>query len=851
MTMRPFCAAAFLLAALTHPAARAAPDAAPVMVRVVDADGGAPLTQFTYSWWTEAPGQASERPHEGVATNGEFAAPAAARCELNVRIEGPDLLGGYGRNQATFLVTEQARAFTFKAVRGRRVRGRVLAADSGEPVAGAEVRPMVFMPPLFVPDRDRVAATGPDGRFDLAGVDPGLGIGVAHPEFADWESAFAFKATTNADGSLETEVKLQRGAVAEGVVVDRAGHPLGGVEVESDHGKRATTDAAGAFRLAGLAIGRDARSSDATITFRLPGHLDHRLEHFAPGRGALRIVLEPQPALAGRVLRSDGQPVRKFRVWAGPGEEPAPFQCRESRAGSDGRFEANLEERAATNWLGIAAPGFAPWYAALPPSAAGGITCRLAVGTTVRLALASNVVDRAKVRAQLRLHRQGPRPMFNEDDPSQQQLLATFQAAPDAEGGLRFDHVPPGRYRLTLRGPGITPVGQDINVGGAPLDLGVVAPRGTGGIVGRIHPSKAQPVDAAYARGEIYYAGVGLNPHDDDPPIAFTADADGRFRVDRVPAGEVRVTLPYMATADIIDSVARCARVVAGRTTEVVFFGPSGSRDLRIQLKLGDGTPAAVAAGTGAAVKPAVANVTDRKPMFLVELSPPEDQSGSWDGGDWQELSAAGTLVLHDVSPSAYRLRLYDWHGSIGLRRLLVETNIAVEAGAAALSIPLGAGCIAGALSGTGDAVSFVHVFAVPHTAPPGVRETWSDDAGRFCLRYLSPGTYRLRAHDHDGGWADLGEVDVGAGIARCAGQPMQKGGELRVDAEAAAGGTVVAIDPEGRLIEADRRSDGPGSVFRNLWPGRWTVARGEGRGALTNVLIEAGATVRVAGPSR
>ncbi|MCP5522456.1 MAG: carboxypeptidase regulatory-like domain-containing protein [Verrucomicrobiales bacterium] len=816
---------------------------APVTVRVVDELGGGVITNFSYTWWFAAPG-ASSTAHEGTASNGQFVVLAPERCELNCRISAPDLVAGHGQNRGSFVVNKTNREFVLQANRGVRVRGTVVEAATGIPIAGAEVSPIIFRPPLFAPDRSRSAITDAEGRFELGGVEASLGVGVLHPRFQEEEHGFNLdQAKVNTDGSLEVRIKLGRGTTLEGVVTDSTGNSLAGATVETGEGKEATTDSNGRFHFEGL-----PSQGPSMLIVRKSGFVERWLFNNPAKNGRIEIVLETRPELKGRVIDPEGRRVTNFTVWAGPEAEPGEYSCSRTNGGPEGVFRLSIEEQSETNWIGVAAPGFAPWFGHVGlTDLQREVLCPLEPGTEVRLRAIREGPPSAGLHAKLRLLRTTPPSMVNPDDPSMQQLLATSEAQADARGVMHFEHLRPGRYRLAIRGAGISPLGMDVTVGNTPLDLGNIRLQGTGTIAGRIYPSEESHVPPAYARGEIYHVGAGLND-DDDRELTFTADAEGRFQVGNVPVGEVQVHLPYWASADILDAIVRHARVVDGRATEVTFFEPEQRQDLRIRFRIGDGSPGEFDSGSGREVNPPVDNVTTRSPMFWCMLHPLGTEPISWDPGDWEEMDAEHTLVLHDVKPGAYHLQVLDWHGSTGLQATLLETNVEMQTGPQNLQLQLGAGSIGGTVEGPEEDVRFVHILAANTATPRLVRETWSDSRGHFCLRFLEAGSYAVFAHDHESGWCDLGMVSVSNKLARCSSGRLQHGGSLEVEL-ADATKPVVARDEGGRRLEPDWRSTAPRLFFHHLWPGRWTIESAEDHRSLTNVVLRTDTTTHIALP--
>jgi hypothetical protein len=495
---------------------------------------------------------------------------AQEQCELNFRIAASGLLAGYGKNSGSFEVNGTNREFVFKAWRGMHVRGTVVAADTGKPITGADVGPIIFCPPLFVTDRERLVKTDANGRFELTGVDRRLGIGAAHLAYVENTVGFNLQdeATTNSDGSISVVLKLERGKKVDGVVKDDRGKLLGGVEVETGDGKKTLTDSRGEFHFEGIEPRREFM-----LILKKDGFVEKWIYESKVKRGNLKITMERQSELKGRVVGPDGQIVTNFTAWAGPGQEPS-FSCNETNAHPDGTFRLLIQERSKTNWIGIRAPECAPWFGNVMLSdLKKEIVFHLEPGVDVNLSLVLAAEKRAGLRGQLQLIRMTPKEMVNPDDPSQQQSIATCEALLDAAGAMHFHHVAAGRYLLTLRGPAVSPLSMKVVVAKTSVGLGVLKLRGTGTIVGQIFSPEKSQVKPAYARGEIYFQ-IGGEAESNREMIPFTADANGKFRVENVPVGNVSVHLPFMATADIRDAVVREASVVEDKTTEVKFFEP-------------------------------------------------------------------------------------------------------------------------------------------------------------------------------------------------------------------------------------------------------------------------------------
>ena len=159
-------------------------------------------------------------------------------------------------------------------------------------------------------------------------------------------------------------------------------------------------------------------------------------------------------------------------------------------------------------------------------------------------------------------------------------------------------------------------------------------------------------------------------------------------------------------------------------------FDPAGSRPLTVVLRIGDGFKAQYESGSGVGamrendnVTALAPNVPPPPPMplpyggppFRVDLIPRSRQPLSFVDSSRVDLDAKGQVVLSDVSPGTYRLRVID-----GLNGgALFEREITVPTDALPMRVSLGAGSIKGRFLGAGD-IAGGEVIAV---APGGQGE--------------------------------------------------------------------------------------------------------------------------------
>jgi RNA polymerase sigma-70 factor (ECF subfamily) len=199
------------------------------------------------------------------------------------------------------------------------VRGRVVDADTGEPIAGAALR-------LEFPSTIVVARTAADGAFRVRPHQAGkqadsVRLGVVAAGYAQAEVRVA--GSIDPDASLPpVEIKLRREATAVGRIVLRDGSPLADAVVfafvedatASHPDRAATTDADGAFRIFGLDRSfrhalqiRHDECEELSIPFPSDELASNEIDFgtVSVGRGAI---------LAGRVVDASDAPIPEAYV---------------------------------------------------------------------------------------------------------------------------------------------------------------------------------------------------------------------------------------------------------------------------------------------------------------------------------------------------------------------------------------------------------------------------------------------------------------------------------------------------------------------------------------------------------
>ncbi|HEY0094333.1 MAG TPA: carboxypeptidase regulatory-like domain-containing protein, partial [Archangium sp.] len=215
----------------------------------------------------------------------------------------------------------------------------VTVMGEGRRLEGADVVLWVDNENIFRSD----TSSGPEGLVPMRGLPPGTYSMVAtHRDYLPSER----QKVVVADGQTQrVTVTLEPGAVIRGEVVDTRGAPVAeaSVSVLPRMAEPAVTDAQGRFEVRALKPGRpylvEARHSKYDQRERVQG---------SAGGEPVRVVMEERAVFSGRVVSSDGEPVRRFRL------------DEHDVSSADGRFEVALQTAGDRVIVSVEAPGFEP-----------------------------------------------------------------------------------------------------------------------------------------------------------------------------------------------------------------------------------------------------------------------------------------------------------------------------------------------------------------------------------------------------------------------------------------------------------------------------------------------------------
>ena len=821
----------------------------PVTLAVVDVSSREPIEEFRY-WYRISNELATfdpllVRPLQARNENGEIVLDAPVTCEIEILVESDDLLGGYGSWKQLQLTAEnEQRRFEVEVRKGVTCEGAVVAADTGRPIVGARVSPIVFSPPLFSPDKDRSIATDANGRFSLRGVEPKLGINVWHDESLEFNpNGLQYYGKMTEPGVISGTIRLNSGERLKGIVRDPQGHPLAEVSVEDGAGKQVFTDENGVFELASPS--KWGAETTYSIHFKKEGYLRQGLEPESADPVGFSVVLQPLPTVVGQVLDSQQRPVDDFRVAVGATPEPDDWACTsQDFVNAQGKFSVPVNSdldygETGKVWVGIQSDGFAMWESVVDLADLSTLLMvRLSPGHVVRGAVTTVGPEQSEVTAML-LPIRSTKGSYNVET-SYRQELGRMKTSVDADGAFQFDHVAPGPYVLSVFGPTLSPASTEIIVADD-IDAGQFQLRGRGELRGVVFkdfvPDEADPMSAdrppwPFAEGEIHFrdnsgrADEYAFPH--LKPLKFKADAEGRFIVKGVPVGEVTATIPYMVSADIQDAHVRSAIIAEERTTEVRFFDMSARWRVDCQLTVGDGSPQHFLSGSGIGAKRQVDRVTSDPQILDLRVTPKLDDPISSIKLRSFKLSQNQTLNLFDIHPGNYRLQIADsWSARHG-GEAFYEMDVVASDQLTTWKIELGAGCITGAIVDAADANR--RMVAVVGQLSPTVRYGRADIDGNFCVRYLPKDIYTLWIYDLDGGWLRKEDIVVRDEIKDVGVHTLSTGGTVTgtipITWQSDDDVRVVAIDERGIEINYYhyRNTLFDNYTLADLWPGKWRV---------------------------
>lgn len=334
---------------------------------------------------------------------------------------------------------------------GRTFRVHTKLKETGEPLAGArisvEYAPDVGGPVLF----QASALSNADGLATIQDVPPGE---IAVEGHAPDVCPKAMLVPASEDGPVELEFTFRRGVRIAGHVFDRStGLGVSGVRVGEEGPWHAVSGPDGGFRLPPLPAGAPTVALTATHPSYAP-YVEYLSLQETKGEMQRDLYLDPACSAVGTVLDATMRPVLGAKVVAigmySSVSYAAESQRLERTTDASGRFSLTGLARDVTYFV------FAEFEG---QQAVGFVRCTDPGKTQMSEPLVLG--EGARIRGRVSYPREGERPSVE----LRLSILAPGRFAPcnplpversgvSPEGLFAFDHVPPGRLRLTARAEG-------------------------------------------------------------------------------------------------------------------------------------------------------------------------------------------------------------------------------------------------------------------------------------------------------------------------------------------------------------------------------------------------------------
>lgn len=284
---------------------------------VIDAKTGKPVAGVALVVASEA-GAGQRR----VSSGADGAFTAAALADGAYRIYLIDQRHVWAQTAPQFTISRRApvEGVAIKVVEGASVSGKVIDADSGEPLSGIRITAMPEDPELV---RPLLGTSDEDGSYAITGL-PAGSIDLYRERKAGFvdEGYTEQRKLSLAQGQVLDNVDfvLRRGVTVSGVVLDESGAALSGIDVlclkMADDGVavRATAGEGGRFEMRGVL-------PHTTVQFQVEGRgytavATEPLNTGDTGLDGVEIIAERGASVAGIVVDASGKPVPSVFVSA-------------------------------------------------------------------------------------------------------------------------------------------------------------------------------------------------------------------------------------------------------------------------------------------------------------------------------------------------------------------------------------------------------------------------------------------------------------------------------------------------------------------------------------------------------
>jgi protocatechuate 3,4-dioxygenase beta subunit len=524
--------------------------------------------------------------------------------------------------------------------------GKVLDAETGKPIADAEVAPLKWGHHDSWADWDESAKTDREGKYRVI-AGGAQGIAARHPEYRGAEldnKPWGFSAGLNRKNSRwsdplfgkwneltgdkreekeehEEEEVGPDGFVFRlhplmrlcGQVVDTDGKPIPKVSVT---GCDRDSDANGRFCVRVTQEEWNQREKhEISLYARNHRSLDVPLKDFSVDRETV-VILEREPLIRGQILDEDGKPLEDCTVELRcDSENVLPGMFTVVPLQKQGKWETCIDERDQSFTLRVSVKGFVRYVRqyTLEEVTSGPIIAKLAEGRR----LTGSLVAKAPLDEK-------STPVVLLSSTANEELWQ--QAQVQVDGSFAFSGLGDGTYTLRLhpaicgqhRGGSMKGVAaystfgfaspnrpweRSITILGSNPQLDPINLHGAGLLPGRVtgvayNPAAAnKPFANAFGyicSGEYNYDSVGGCYY----LVKSMTDAEGRFQIDACPPGEYVLRFSENSDGYGLYDPSVWIRVTPERTMDLRLFSPEAVHRLAINFVVGDGSSRDLHAGT-------------------------------------------------------------------------------------------------------------------------------------------------------------------------------------------------------------------------------------------------------------